>query len=311
MPADRKDRKNELFNNVGTFVNQYKKIIFVRVDNVTSTQMQQIRKALRGKAIVMMGKNTMIRRSLRNMMAQRPDVERLLPLIKGNVGFIFTNENLSEIKTIITANRVAAPARVGAIAPVSVVVPAGPTGLEPTQTSFLQALDIPSKINKGQVEITKDVQILKPGDKVGNSEAQLLKKLNIMPFTYGLEPVNIYDDGSIYGPAVLDITEADIIARFQTGAAAVTAVAMGAHYPTSLTVKHLFLHGYRESVLAIALGSDYSFPLADSYKAAMESGAAAAAAAPAAAPAKEEKKAAKEEVKEEEEDADMGFGLFD
>lgn len=89
MPADRKERKSmsiilcwwwrldELFAQAANYVNQYKKIIFVRVENVTSAQMQQIRKALRGKAVVMMGKNTMIRRSLRNMLSQKPEIERV------------------------------------------------------------------------------------------------------------------------------------------------------------------------------------------------------------------------------------------
>jgi len=56
---------------------------------------------------------------------------------------------------------VSAPAKAGIIAPNDVLVPKGNTGMEPTQTSFLQALNIPSKINKGQVEILSDVNLIK------------------------------------------------------------------------------------------------------------------------------------------------------
>lgn len=38
----------------------------------------------------------------------------------------------------------------------------------------------------GTIEIINDVHILKPGDKVGASEATLLNMLNISPFSYGL-----------------------------------------------------------------------------------------------------------------------------
>lgn len=38
----------------------------------------------------------------------------------------------------------------------------------------------------GTIEIVNDVNILKPGDKVGASEATLLNMLNISPFSYGL-----------------------------------------------------------------------------------------------------------------------------
>ena len=40
-------------------------IFIVTVDNVSSQQMHKIRKALRGRAVVLMGKNTMVRRALK------------------------------------------------------------------------------------------------------------------------------------------------------------------------------------------------------------------------------------------------------
>ena len=50
----------------------------------------------------------------------------------------------------------------------------------------LQALNIPTKINKGTVEIVAPVSLVKEGEKVGASEATLLAKLGIKPFSYGL-----------------------------------------------------------------------------------------------------------------------------
>ena len=70
-------------------------------------------------------------------------VEKLLPFIKGNVGFIFTNGDLKSIRDIVVSNVVAAPARAGAVAPKDVWIPAGNTGMEPGKTSFFQALGVP------------------------------------------------------------------------------------------------------------------------------------------------------------------------
>ena len=39
-------------------------------------------------------------------MDQNPSLEKLLPHIKGNVGFVFTNEDLSDVRDIIMSNRV-------------------------------------------------------------------------------------------------------------------------------------------------------------------------------------------------------------
>jgi large subunit ribosomal protein LP0 len=52
----------------------------------------------------------------------------------GNVGFVFTNSDLKTIRDKILANRVAAPARAGAVAPDDVFVPAGNTYVHPRHT---------------------------------------------------------------------------------------------------------------------------------------------------------------------------------
>ena len=78
---------------------------------------------------------------------------RLLPFIKGNVGLVFTKNDLTEVRDKIVNNKVAAPAKAGAIAPLDVVLPGQNTGLGPEKTSFFQALAIPTKITKGTIEI--------------------------------------------------------------------------------------------------------------------------------------------------------------
>jgi large subunit ribosomal protein LP0 len=97
-----------------------------------------------------MGKNTMVRRAIRNILADNPQYERILPLVRGNIGFVFTSGDLKDVRDIITANKVAAPAKAGAFAPLDVYIPAGNTGMEPGKTSFFQALGIPTKVNPDQ-----------------------------------------------------------------------------------------------------------------------------------------------------------------
>ena len=80
---------------------------------------------------------------------------------------------MKETREKILSNRVAAPARPGAIAPNDVYVPAGNTGMEPGKTSFFQALGVPTKIARGTIEITSDVRVAEAGTKVGASEATL------------------------------------------------------------------------------------------------------------------------------------------
>merc|ERR1712243_536287 len=186
-----------------TLLDEYPKCFIVGADNVGSKQMQEIRIALRGQAVVMMGKNTMMRKAIRGHLETNPDLERLLPHIKQNVGFVFTNKELLHVRDLLLANKVKAPAKAGALAPIDVIVPAQNTGMGPEKTSFFQALAIPTKINRGTIEIINDVKLLKPGDKVGASESALLNMLKISPFTYGLVVQKVYDSGSVFDPEIL------------------------------------------------------------------------------------------------------------
>lgn len=212
--------------------------------------------------------------------------------------------------------QVGAPARVGLLAPIDVIVPPGNTGLDPSQTSFFQVLNIPTKINKGTVEIITPVELIKKGDKVGSSEAALLSKLGIRPFSYGLIILSVYENGSVYCPEVLDLTEEDVAEKFATGLSFVTSIALAISYPTLAAAPHMFINAYK-NVLSVAIATEYSFPHAEKVKEYLKdpSKFAVAAAPPDAADARAEKPAAapveeKEEPAEESDD-DMGFSLFD
>jgi len=308
---DRSTWKANYFTKLENLLEEYPKCFIVGADNVGSKQMQEIRIALRGKAVVLMGKNTMMRKAIRGYLEKNPDLERLLPHIKMNVGFVFTKEELITVRDLLLANKKAAPAKAGALAPVDVTIPAQNTGMGPEKTSFFQALQIPTKITKGTIEIIQDVPIIKIGDRVGASEATLLNMLKISPFTYGLLIQKVYDNGSIFDPEILDITDEDIKQKFMAGVANVAAVCLTINYPTIASVPHSIVNGMK-NLLAVAAVTEISFKeaetlkefLADPSKFAAAAPAAAAEAAPAAA-------AAKEPEPESEEDDDMGFGLFD
>lgn len=313
MPReDRKTWKANYFMKMIALLDEYPKCFLVGADNVSSKQMQQIRMSMRGYGVVLMGKNTMMRKAIRGHMNNNPDLERLLPHIKGNIGFVFTNGDLIEVRDKLLENKVAAPARAGAISPVDVIVPAQNTGLGPEKTSFFQALAIPTKISRGTIEIINDVKLLKPGDKVGASESTLLNMLKISPFTYGLEIEQVYDQGTVFSPEVLDITDDDIRSKFMEGIRNVASVCLQIGYPTVASVPHSIVNGFK-NLLAIAAETEITFPEAEQMKAFLADPSAFAVAAPAAA-AEEAPAAAQEAAKEESEeesDDDMGFGLFD
>jgi len=308
-----KSDKGAYFSKLKELLEEYKSIFLVTVDNVSSQQMHEIRQSLRGEATVLMGKNTMVRRALRTFMSDSPEYERLLPHVKGNIGFVFTNGDLKDIRDKILDNKVAAPARAGALAPADVWVPAGNTGMEPGKTSFFQALGVPTKIARGTIEITTDLKLVEAGAKVGASEATLLNMLNISPFTYGLGVAQVYDGGQTFTPDVLDIGEDQLLKAFTSAITTIACISLAVNFPTLPSVVHSLFNGYKK-VLSVAIETDYSWEAIEGLKDRIANPDAYASAAPTAEAAAPAAEAAKEEEKaeSEEESGDEGFGgLFD
>lgn len=251
-----------------------------------------------------------MRRALKTFLADTPEYEKLLPHVKGNIGFVFTNGDLKTIRDKILANKVAAPARAGAVAPADVYVPAGNTGMEPGKTSFFQALGVPTKIARGTIEITTDLKLVESGNKVGPSEATLLNMLNISPFTYGLGVAQVYDEGNAFSPDVLDISEEQLLKTFSSVITTIASVSLAINFPTLPSIIHSLVNSYKK-VLSVAIETEYSWPEIDELKDRIANPDAYASSAPAAAAATESKTEAAAETKDEEEaeeSGDEGFG---
>lgn len=202
-------------------------------------------------------------------------------------------------------------AKAGAVSQCDLVIEKGMTSLEPSQTSFVQALNIQTKITKGQIEIINDHHLLKEGVKVDASQAALLQKLNILPFSYGLVVVGCYDNGSFFDPEVLAISNADILAHFSAGCRNVAAVSIMLNTPTVVSVPYSILLAFR-NLLAISVQTDYTFKGSEKVKAYLKDPSAfACAAGPATGGPAKPAAAAKKKTTTEEEDLAPATGLFD
>jgi len=314
-------RKANLKMKLDKYLQEFKNVLICTVDNVGSHQMQKVRHSLRGKAVLLMGKNTICRKAIREHQETNPSLEALLPYVKGNIGFVFTNGDLNAVRKIILENKVPAAAKQGGVAPIDVFVPPGPTGLDPGQTAFFQALNISTKIARGSIEIINTVHLIKAGEKVSSSHVALLSKLNINPFFYGIQVTHVYEGGSVYSAEVLDLTKEDLFAKFFGGVRKVAALSLAIGYPTAASLPHILGGAFRK-LLYISSASGYEFKEAKAFLAAAAAGPAEGGGEEKGAPAKKDDKAAAKkggppakkeaapppEEKEEEEDDGGGMG---
>eukprot|EP00527_Entomoneis_sp_CCMP2396_P009809 CAMPEP_0198136534 /NCGR_PEP_ID=MMETSP1443-20131203/179_1 /TAXON_ID=186043 /ORGANISM="Entomoneis sp., Strain CCMP2396" /LENGTH=324 /DNA_ID=CAMNT_0043797769 /DNA_START=116 /DNA_END=1090 /DNA_ORIENTATION=- len=262
------ERKKEYFEKLKGLLNEYSKAFVVQVDNVGSKQLQDTRIELRGRAEVLMGKNTMMRKCIREYCEENPasPASKLEEVCRGNVGFVFTNGDLGEIREALESNTRPAPARVGIIAPTPVIVPKGGTGCDPGQTAFFQTLQIATKITRGQIEMVNDTELIQAGERVNASQAALLQKLSIEPFTYGMVLKKVYDNGSLFDAKVLDITDDVLAFKFTEALRALASVSLGLGFPTQASVPHSIANAYK-AILAVTIQCEnYTFDKADTVK---------------------------------------------
>lgn len=318
--SSKRAKKRRIVNRLYEHFTNYKQCLIVKLENVTSNQIQQARLALRQKKLgeIVCGKNTVIKKAIdirlaapkeddqdyelrKRLYTNVPQIEKLTSYCKGKVGFIFSDAPVFDLKPIIEGNRIPAPAKVGTFAPLEVTIPAGPTGLDPSQISFFHTLNISTKIQKGQIEITKDFKVCDKGKKIGNSEAAILSKLNIKPFSFGMEILYVYDNGAILTPEVFNLNPEDLLGKIRNAANQLAAISLAIGEPNVLSIPHMIKNGFK-NVASIALEADIPLKVLESMKSA---GPAPTTTAKTTAPAQTKVEAPKVEEKVEE-DVDMG-----
>ena len=268
-PKNPRARKTEFRTKLYKLLSEYNKLFIVEADHVGSKQMQGIRIALRGKGVVCMGKNTLMRSVIRKYCEDTGDNKWMtlcpegsdkngphpeLNLVQKNIGFVFVKDDLSEVKDVIMEHTRPAPAKSGVVAMCDVVIPPGPTGADPSKTAYFQAMNIPTKIVRGQIEITGYVNIIKKGERVTAGQADVCMQVNLCPFEYGLLVSKVYNDGSLFDAAVLELTDAKLKAIFARSLGKVAALSLELGIPTFASMPHMLSGAFRH-VLALLLGS--------------------------------------------------------
>merc|ERR1719203_2427839 len=155
--------------------------------------------------------------------------------------------------------------------------------MDPSSTGFFQALNIATKIVKGQIELVTNFQILKTGEKVSPSASVLLTKLGIRPFEYGMEVHQVFQDGSVFDAAVLDISPDVLMRKFMSGLGNVAAFSREIGIPTEPGLPHMFGNGFR-NIAALVADIGFTFKEVEMTKAFLEDPEAYAAANPVSAP---------------------------
>ena len=301
----KKDNKVHVYNKTQEFFKKYKNIVIADVKDISTDKIQKIRHEIisLGETETLCGKTTVIQKAIHDMKdAAKGDLPKHLPekaledFVEAMPGIhllvIFTNKDIAEISNITAKYIIEKQAKPGQISPVEIIIPAGPTGMDSSQIDYFQALKIPTKVMRNQLEITTATKILTVGQKITLSEINLMKKFNIKPYKHQMKIKKLLLNGKLYGEEILKVTNDYMKTKLEQGIKNVLGFSLAAHIPTQASAPHMISNAFR-NICALSLGTNV---LIDATKNMKD--------APKEAPKKEEKP-----PEEEEEDIDLG-GLF-
>ena len=257
--------RNKVFaDKIRKLAKDYSIVGVVDVEGLPAPQFQRIRASLQKTAKVLIVKKNLIELVLNELEKTHSGITQLVDKMSGVVGLVFTNDNPFTLYKFVKKNKSSAPAKVGAIAPSNITVPAGPTSFAPGPIiGELGALKIKAGINAGKVEIKEDCVVAKEGDVISGDLAGILSRLGIEPMEVGLNIKGVYEGGILYDRATLDVDEDAILGDLKAQASDCFKLAVGLKYMTKETVPMFLAEGSRDS---LALGVGIAYPAAETIK---------------------------------------------
>jgi large subunit ribosomal protein L10 len=211
-------KKVEIVKELVNLIENKRTILIADISNIPGSQFQQISKKLRKKAIVKVPKKNLFFRALDN--SKKKTRGGLKEHFRGATALLFSDLDAYELAGELLKIKSPSKAKSGQIAPIDLEVPAGPTELVPGPAiSELGALGIQIVIQGGKIEIKEPKIVTKEGQEISQGAADILSKLNIMPFSIGFNPISAYDseDDVIYVEMKIDSEEAkaDLLYAYQ------------------------------------------------------------------------------------------------
>ncbi len=226
------------------------------VEGIPARQIQKMRRNLINKTSMIVSKNTLFDLAFKEAAKQKKGIDRLIEVIDGPTALIATQLNPFKLFKELESTKTEAPAKGGEIATEDIEVKAGQTSFKPGPiVGELQKAGIPAKIEGGAVVISKDKVMVKQGEKIPAVVAKVLTRLEIYPLTVGLDLRGVFEDGTFFPKAVLQIDEAIYINNVRLAAVQAMNLAIYASYTTKITIKPLLLKAHSDALnLAINAG---------------------------------------------------------
>jgi large subunit ribosomal protein L10 len=241
LPVWKKAEIDEIKKNA----EKYTLVGLVDMYGIPAAQVQQIRRSLRGKALIRVTRNTLIEHALGEIGGKMIDLSKY---ISGHSAMIFTNDNPFKLFKQLEKTKTKMAAKPGETAPEDIVIEKGPTNFKPGPiVGELQQAGIPAAIEGGKVKIRETKTIVKKGAVISPKVADVLIKMDIKPMDVGLILQAAFYQGDVYEPSVLAIDETAILAQISLASQQAFNLSVNAAIPTKSTITPILTKAVREA----------------------------------------------------------------
>jgi len=227
--------KQDEVDQIISLAKEYSLTGLVDLHGIPAKQMQEMRRDLRGKAVLRMTRNTLIEHAFTQM--GKP-IEGINTYLDGQSALIYTNDNPFQLYKKLQQTMTKMAARPGDIAPEDIVVEKGPTSFKPGPVvGVFQQAGLPAAIEGGKVVIRETKTFVKAGEEINAKQADVMSKLDIRPIDVGLNLQVAFYDGTFYEPSTLAIDETEYYNNVVLAAQQAFNLAVNAAYPTAQTIE--------------------------------------------------------------------------
>jgi len=315
MVVDIQHKKN-LADKFEEYLDSYKSCIVLQTANINNNEIIKCKREFEGAfdCKFLHGKKKSFAKRL-----NEKGMSDFAKELKGDTILLFTNDSVLNACQRIGKFSKRGKAVFNRPAQVDYTLEAQVTSLSNDATRFFQKLRIPTKLTKGNVEITQKFQILTAGKNVEQAQVDVLNAMNIAPYVYHIELKAVYTCKQMANPSIYSMSVDNITDCLKCAFGNAQALSHGAAIPTESVSKACVSKALEDCLAFSAVLSENGLEPSSVFKAKidllsdpealkkLQEAAAGAVKTETVAAAKEEAQDAEESESEEVEEIDMDF----
>jgi large subunit ribosomal protein L10 len=241
------EEKSTEVESIKDIFKEYKSVGIASLRKVRASQLQELKKSMKGQVYLRVLKNTLIKIAIEEM--NQAELKKLEEYLEGSNVFLFTDLNPFKLALLLERGKVKTTAKSGDIAALDVVIPAGNTGQPPGPViSQLNAVGLPTRIESGSVWVSKDTLVVRKGEVINERLAGVLSKLGIKAVELGISMRAVFDNGMMITGDKLVVDVEATKKSVESSNQEAFALALEIGYTSKDTIKPLLQRAHQKAV---------------------------------------------------------------